>query len=85
MPLFLNLRWKGLKALQLGRVDLHMGYPINAELPEQTRVAHDIYRIQSSFYFAKADPITQLSDVPLPIGIFSVATYDDKLRDAVPF
>lgn len=74
----------GLKALQLGRVDLHMGYPVNAEVPEQTMVAHDIYKVTSSFYFHKVNPIQQLSESPLPIGMFSIASYDAQLRDAAP-
>lgn len=74
----------GLKSLQLGRVDLHMGYPVNAEVPEQTLVAHDIYKVTSSFYFHKIYPLQQLSESPLPIGMFSIATYDAQLREAVP-
>lgn len=74
----------GLKALQLGRVDLHIGFPIHRDVPEQTMVAHDIYKIRSSFYFHKTDPTPQLNESTLPIGIFTVAPYEDKLRDAVP-
>ena len=74
----------GLKALQLGRVDLLMGFPVNGEVPEQTMVAKDIYQVTSSFYFHKINPLQQLSDSPLPIGIFSIASYDAQLREAAP-
>ncbi len=74
----------GLKALQLGRVDVHMGYPVNAAVPEQTMVAQDIYKVTSSFYFHKNNPIQQLSESSLPIGMFAIASYDAQLRDAAP-
>jgi diguanylate cyclase (GGDEF)-like protein len=74
----------GLKSLQLGRVDLHMGYPVNAQLPEETMAAYDVYKVTSSFYFHKVNPLQRLDDSPLPIGIFSIASYDTQLREAAP-
>ncbi len=74
----------GLKALQLGRLDLHIGYPINAEIPDQTMSAYESYKIQSSFYFPKHTPMNDLSEAMLPIGVFKISSYDAALREKAP-
>ncbi len=74
----------GLKALQLGRIDLHMGFPVNAAIPEQTMSAYESYKIQSSFYYPKHTPINDLSDATLPIGLFKISSYDSALREKAP-
>ncbi len=74
----------GLKALQQGRIDIHMGYPVSQDAPEGTRTASRVYQITSSFYYPKSRNYSVLSDVRLPVGVFMSAAYLEKIRKDYP-
>ncbi|HAT40550.1 MAG TPA: hypothetical protein DCS87_02360 [Rheinheimera sp.] len=74
----------GLKALQQGRIDVHMGYPVATNPPTDTRMAGRIYQVTSSFYYPKSRHYSNLAEVRLPIGVFVSAAYVEKLRQEYP-
>jgi diguanylate cyclase (GGDEF)-like protein len=73
----------GLKSLLQGRVDVHMGYPMPPPSLE-LKSAHHIYHFSSTFYFPKNMSLRQLSEVDLPVGLFSTASYRPQLEQQFP-
>lgn len=74
----------GLKSLQQGRVDIHMGYPNQPDDQTEVRTAHQIYHFSSSFYYPKNYPLRQFSEVDLPVGVFATASYRQQLLQQFP-
>ncbi len=74
----------GLKSLQQGRVDIHMGYPMQPDELTEVRSAHQIYQFSSSFYYPKNYSLRQFSEVDLPVGVFATATYLQQLTEQFP-
>lgn len=73
-----------LKALQQGRIDAHMGFPVGNHVPAETQAARSIYQVASSFYFPKKQTIKRLEDTVLPVGILRSAAYGEKLQQDYP-
>lgn len=74
----------GLKSLNQGRVDVHMGYPFHADIDTGIQPAYQIYNLSSSFYYSKSQPLTKLSEVRKPIGVFLSAAYVKELKQEYP-
>lgn len=74
----------GLKSLSQGRVDIHMGYPLQDFSATELHAAHQIYNFSSSFYYPKNMPIASLADVKLPVGVFAAAAYTAQIRKEYP-
>lgn len=74
----------GLKALQQGRIDVHMAFPVEQQPPPHTRTAFRMYQLTSSFYYPKNRNYSSLSEVRAPVGLFVSAAYADKLRAEYP-
>ncbi len=75
---------EGLKALRQGRVDAHMGFPVNDVLPEGVKAVWPAYRLTSSFYHRAGQPISDLHEVTAPVGVFAISSYLPKLRADYP-
>jgi len=74
----------GIKSLSQGRVDVHMGYPLPPSQNTELQAAYQVYNFSSSFYYPKNLPISDLSDVKLPVGIFASAAYRQQLQKEFP-
>ncbi|RVU40560.1 transporter substrate-binding domain-containing protein [Rheinheimera riviphila] len=74
----------GIKSLSQGRVDIHMGYPLQPSSGTDLQSAYQVYNFSSSFYYPKNMPVSSLADVKLPVGIFTSAGYYQQLRNDFP-
>lgn len=74
----------GIKSLSQGRVDIHMGYPLQPTSGTDLQSAYQVYNFSSSFYYPKNLPVASLTDVKLPVGIFASAGYLQQLERDFP-
>jgi len=74
----------GIKSLSQGRVDIHMGYPLQPSSTTDLQPVHQVYNFSSSFYYPKNLPIASLADVKFPVGIFTSASYTRQLKKDFP-
>ena len=74
----------GLKSLNQGRVDVHMGYPFHPGLDSGIQAAYQIYNLSSSFYYPQSQPVANLNEVRKPIGVFIAAAYAKELQEDYP-
>ncbi len=74
----------GIKSLSQGRVDIHMGYPLQPSSGTDLQSAYQVYNFSSSFYYPKNLPISSLADVKQPVGVFTSAGYAQQLHKDFP-
>ena len=74
----------GIKSLSQGRVDVHMGYPLQASSGSDLQSVYQVYNFSSSFYYPKNMPISSVTDVKLPVGVFASAGYAQQLEQDFP-
>lgn len=74
----------GIKSLSQGRVDVHMGYPLQPNFSNDFKAAYQVYNFSSSFYYLKNLPVSSIADVKLPVGVFMSASYIPQLQKDFP-
>ena len=74
----------GIKSIQQGRVDVHMGFPLQPSAGSELQAIHQVYHFTSSFYYPSQNALENLAGVQLPVGVFVSAGYQQQLQKEYP-